>query len=82
MFDALLGMPSLAALNSESMHRVQELRYFGEQGLAFEVLAGAISNQDIDLSDDAWALMKLVGERLRLEPKEWHGLKEKMEDSR
>jgi hypothetical protein len=81
LFEAILLSPAIRSLSPGGMEQVEQLVKAHEWGLAFDQLTAIIMKHDYELSEDLWAIVEHLGEEMRIEPKGWHGLREKM-DSR
>ena len=81
LFQAALLSPGIQSIPTDHLRSVRQDMMAGEGVLAFSLLTAIIMKHDYKLSVDLWAIIEHLGEEMGVEPKQWHGLKEKM-DSR
>jgi hypothetical protein len=76
MFEALLLTRCMQDI-SDGLKQVKVFVRVHEFEEAFDSLTAIIANRNLELSEDAWAILEHLGERLRAKPENWHGLQRK-----
>jgi len=75
LFEALLLTRCIQDITSDDMKQVKEFVTVCELTEAFNLLTAIIVQEHQELSEDAWAILNEIAERLRVKPEHWHGLK-------
>ncbi len=75
LFEALLVTPSVTRDSEDHLEKVKKLVAVHEFELAFSQLTAVLSKFPREMSGDAWAILKYIGERVRAGTEDWHGLK-------
>jgi hypothetical protein len=74
-FEALLSLPSVERNGVRDWKQVVEYVQVHEFELAFSLITAIVAQNNPQLSDDAYALLEKIAERLKVKPDDWHGLK-------
>ncbi len=74
LFDALLLTPSMPNADAEGIELLRTLVNVHEFILAFSQLTAIVVREGRPISEDAWAILNHIAERVRAEPRDWNGL--------